>query len=47
VVLERDMTICGNLWHVGRFRFDSSTPTFELIDVENDDHQNDAGPMCR
>jgi hypothetical protein len=47
VVLERDMTICGNLWHVGRFRFDSSTPVFELIDVENDDHQNDAGPMCR
>lgn len=43
----RDMFVCGNLWHVGRFRFDVGTPLFELVDIENDDYRGNAGERCR
>jgi hypothetical protein len=41
------MIVCGNIWHVGRFRFDRPTPAFETIDIENADHMADAGDNCR
>ena len=47
VTLNRDMIVCGNLWHVGRIRFDGPTPAFELIDLENSDHRSDAGDNCQ
>jgi hypothetical protein len=47
VVLTRDMVTCGNIWHVGQFRFDQPTPTFNVIDVETNDYQASAGERCR
>jgi uncharacterized protein YfaP (DUF2135 family) len=43
--IERDMSVCGNLWYVGRFRF-GSAPAFEVVNTENNDYQHEAGERC-
>ena len=45
--LQRNMVTCGYMWHVGRFRFDGPSPIFELVDVEDDTHQFNAGDRCK
>jgi hypothetical protein len=47
IMLTRDMISCGNLWHVGRIRFDRNPPAFELIDTEDSQYMGYAGEMCR
>lgn len=47
VTIARDIFSCGNLWHVGRFRYDLAIPVFETVDTVSNAYQHKAGERCR